>query len=413
MRWRAAVIATLLAALVLPASGTARRYVLVSDDWGAYDDCTGDYDHTSWMLVSAAPGAIVARGLDPSIDFAAFPDGGAGVVWQAGRQVEYGDLRSGGVRSLATLARGAELANIAIGAHGRSAIISADDSHVVLVGHRGGRIVRHTFRANYADNSALGLSSDGRFGWYTTRDSNVKAVRALSTGRGMLLRTDEIAWAPAGDGLAYVQGDQLLVLDMRTQRQVLTMSLPSEFGLGQPAWSPDGRFIALDKFVVDVTAQQVVALPEGGDPLGWRPRHGHQLERLDEHGDGDLLDAALATVLWRQPRLERFAWDPSGRWLVGDGKLLTATGRRVRVPRAFATLWNISSTSWLAAGQLWFGGRRNLRVAAPPHWHPRTVLTAPAGHHVTASVAFQASPAGAAMLERRFAGRAHASDCVL
>jgi hypothetical protein len=135
--------------------------------------------------------------------------------------------------------------------------------------------------------------------------------------------------------------------------------------------------------------------------------------RLDGNGDGDLVDVAQATVLWRQPALDLFQWDPGGRWLAGGHKLLGAAGRRVSVPRSFTTLSRISETNWLAAGQLWFGGRRTLRVAAAPRWRPRAVVTAPLGHHLTASTVFDASPAGVRMLERRFAARAHASDCVL
>jgi hypothetical protein len=412
MRWHAAV-ATVLAAVLLPATGTARPFVLVSDDWGAYDDCTGEYDHTGWMLAAPATGRVVARGLDSAIHFAAFADTGTSVVWQAGREVAYGDLRTGAVRPLVRLARGASELGAAVGPHGRTAIVADDHLRVTLVGRSRGRIVRHTLPSGYDQDGELGLSSDGRFAWYEMRDLHVHAVRSVGTGRGLLLRTDEaLTWAPAGDRLAYVQGDHLLVLDMRTRRNVLDMLLPTEFGLGAATWSPDGRFLAVDSFVVDVAAQRVVQLPAGADPFGWRPRHGHQLTRTDGNGDGDVVDVARATVLWRHARLNQLDWDPAGNWLAGNGKIVTGAGRQVSVPRLFTTLWRISGADWLAAGQLWFSGRR-LRVAAPPSWHPRVVLTAPRGHHLTATTAFRASPAGVRMLEQRFAGRAHAADCTL
>jgi len=414
MSWRRVIGAALSVALAFPAASVAGRYVVVSDDWGAYDDCTGDYDHTSWMLAAPATGRVVARGLDSAINFAAFSDTEASVVWQAGRDVAYGDLRTGAVRPLVRLARGADELGAAVGPHGRTAIVADDRLRVTLVGRSRGRIVRHTFRSGYDEIGELGLSSDGRFAWYETRDLHVHAVRSVGSGRGLLLRTDEpLAWAPAGDRLAYVQGDHLLVLDMRMRRTVLDMSLPTEFGLGAATWSPDGRFIAVDTFVVDVAAQQVVQLPPGMDPFRWRPRRGHQLTRTDGNGDGDVVDVARATVLWRRARLNQFDWDPSGRWLAGDGKIVTGAGRQVAVPRLFTTLWRNSGTGWLAPGQLWFGGRRKLRVAAPPRFRPHVVLTAPVGHHLDATVMFTASQAGIRMLERRFAGLARAADCVL
>ena len=162
-------------------------------------------------------------------------------------------------------------------------------------------------------------------------------------------------WSPDGRRLACpTSGGGIAVVDGRAGRVLQTLQAVSrKIKIGEPAWSPDGRFLAAGEeasrqaefcsvYIYDAKTWQVAASMkaaesgQGTTALDWS-RDGAQLAAGDTTGTIHLWDASGKPVgEMRHPmgQVDLLAWLPDGRLLAGYGRLARvwdlAAGRPVR-----------------------------------------------------------------------------------
>lgn len=410
MRRRFLIVGGICAALAASsATSDAARYVLVDDGWGV--ECYGSYEHATGMVVPLSGGRPIVRGLQADLVRAVqFADGGRRVVWADASGVRVADLRSGRAVLLGRLVRSGR-GFFSVDRAARTALLASIDgrgSHLVLVTRRSGRLARRPVTG--ADGIRAELSQDGRYFSYS--GTKGIAVRAVAGGAARWIGS-AVTWSSfAADRLAYLEAGGLHVLDARTGAHVADLPVPAGSGgpTAEPSWSPDGRYVLLSNgAVADVGARRMNSLPAyATERVAWRPGGGHQLLRMTFE-DSDLVDVATGTELWSRTGISYLAWSPDGRWLLNrDGApyLLSHHGAVVATPGSVEP-----SPAWLGANVLATSDAATLRLAAPPSWRPRVLTRAAAGHHLTATAIFTASPAGLRLLARTFRARAHARDC--
>jgi hypothetical protein len=397
------IVGSVCAALGAAAAPSgATRYVLVDDGWGY--ECYDTFQYGAGLVVPLSGGQPVVRGLEADLARTVqFADRGRAVVWSDASGTRLADLRSGTATLLGRLVRRG---------HGFFAVDRR--ARAVLLARAGGRgphlvlVRRHAARTiSGADGVRAGLSPDGRYLAYS--DGAGVAVRAVAGGAVRRLGSAVSWWGFAGDRIAYLDGGALHVLALRTGARVADVPLPAEADTTQVAWSPDGRFVVIGAgLVADVRAAAIRTLPDfATESVAWRPGGGHQLLRM-AFDASDLVDVSTATELWRRDGIGYLAWSPDGRWLLnsdGPPNLLTHDGAVVAAPAVEPPV------DWLEADLLATDGPATLRVARPPRWRPRVLTRGAAGHHLSVSTTFSASPAGLRLLARTFTARAKARDC--
>jgi hypothetical protein len=244
------------------------------------------------------------------------------------------------------------------------------------------------------------------------------------------------SWSPDGRTLMLVIGDPestdtyagLRTFDRDSRRY---RDLVSPAYTGDPAWSPDGRWIAGLASLRAGTQSVVVYNPQTlvshsvGEPISgsdaslrWRP--GDELTVTDGDQHTQVLDLG-GTVRWRQD-LGPQSWSPAGRWLLaarsgrpGWALVAGATGT-ARPLHGVAGAGVPASIGWQE--QEWLGDTAvavsagtGLYVAHPGDGSVRKVLAAGPGHHLAPLGVLHASPAGLRLVARLRAPVAKAGDC--
>jgi WD40 repeat protein len=186
-----------------------------------------------------------------------------------------------------------------------------------------------TLRGHVGPVASVSWNPDGRYlataaGDYPYRDNSVNIWEA-ATGR--LLRTftgdnrgmTSVAWSPDGKLLAATNG-RIRIWDAETGKEV------TAFGYGSHlTWSPDGKYLASDGYpaahVWDVETGQLVRDFPGVVPA-WSP-DGRFIAVASPYSEGRLRVYEFETgeLLWtvQHPSIRAVAWSPDGRYLASTG----------------------------------------------------------------------------------------------
>jgi dipeptidyl aminopeptidase/acylaminoacyl peptidase len=139
------------------------------------------------------------------------------------------------------------------------------------------------------------------------------------------------SWAPTGAQLAYVDADELILLDPTTfeRTRIATAAGP----IHTIAWGPDGRSIAYSveppfTGASDPSSSGVIVLRSGGEPE--QVSHASGVEGMDWSPDGSSL--LLGRVLNGRSLIEVVAVDGSGEQVLVEGSMREGPGAPVWSP---------------------------------------------------------------------------------